>query len=161
LKSRFSLAFHAAIVLLSSAAIVCASDNKPPVDFCRAFANKAAEARLARQSRQLADVKAKIEEQLLVLEQKTTALGQWIEKRDRIRAAVSDGLVKMYANVEPDVAAQQLRKLDVETAAEVLQRLNPKVSGEILSAMDVNFAGRILQLMAKDAGKLAQMKDVP
>jgi flagellar motility protein MotE (MotC chaperone) len=116
-------------------------------DLCRSFANKAAESRLARHKQELIDLKLKVEEQLLLLEVKTKQLELLTAKRDEMRAAVSTSLVKMYTNVEPDIAAQQLEKLGLEPASEILQRLNPKISGEIISAMDAKFASKVVKLM--------------
>jgi flagellar motility protein MotE (MotC chaperone) len=131
------------------------------IDLCRSFAKKAAETKLARQNKELLLMKTKIEEQLLVLDQKTRILDQWVSKRDNIRATVSDRLVNIYSNVEPEIAAQQLQKLDAEMASEVLQRLNPKTSGEIVSAMDVTFASKLVKLMSMDAGKPMQKAEQP
>lgn len=120
-------------------------------DFCQSFADKAAESRLLRQKLELLELKSKVEEQVLALGQKTKELQDLTAKRDANRAAVSASLVKIYTNVEPDVAAQQLEKLSVEMASEVLQRLSPKISGEIVTAMDVKLASRIVKLMLANA----------
>ena len=122
-------------------------------DICEAFADKAAEAKLARHRKELLDVKADIEEQLVVLDEKTKVLEQLISKREQIRNLVSDSLVKMYSNVESEVAAQQLQELNPQMAAEVLQRLNPKQSGEIVTAMEVDFASKVVKTMLADAAK--------
>lgn len=130
-------------------------------DFCRSFGNKAAEAKLLRHKQELTDLKSKIEEQLTQLEAKTKKLQDLTTKRDEYRAAVSESLVKIYTNVEPEVAAQQLEKLSFEMASEVLQRLNPKISGEIVTAMDVKLASRIVKLMFANASATEKKNDAP
>lgn len=132
---------------------VAASVDAEAEDFCKTFADKAAESKVARQRKELLDIKAKIDEQLLSLSQKTIQLETWVARRSEIRNAVSANLVKMYSNVESEIAAQQLQKLSTEMASEVLQRLNPKLSGEIVSAMDVNFASKVVKVMMADAAK--------
>lgn len=131
------------------------------VELCRAFADKAAKSKTARQRSELLKLKADIEAQLATLDQKTKGLEAWISKRDAIRTAVASNLVKMYTNVEPEIAAQQLQKLDVATTSELLQRLSAKQSGEIITAMDVTFASNVLKVMLKDAAKIAAKKDTP
>jgi flagellar motility protein MotE (MotC chaperone) len=122
-------------------------------DLCEAFADKAAEAKLARQRKELLEVKATIEKQLVVLDEKTKQLESWVTKRNEIRESVSTSLVKMYSNVESETAAQQLQKLNPQSAAEILQRLKPKQSGEIVTAMDVDFASKVMKIMMADVPK--------
>jgi flagellar motility protein MotE (MotC chaperone) len=120
-------------------------------DFCRAFANRAAQTKLQNQKNELLQLKSQIEEQLLTLNQKTRELENLVAQRDAHQKAVSNSLVKIYSNVEPEIAAQQLEKLGVEMASEVLQRLNPKISGEIVTAMDVKLASRVVKVMLTKA----------
>jgi flagellar motility protein MotE (MotC chaperone) len=122
-------------------------------DLCRTFANKAAEAKIARQKKELLDIKSTIDDQLVVLSQKTAQLEAWLKKREEIRSAVSVSLVKMYANVEAEIAAQQLQKLSIEMTSEVLQRLSPKQSGEIIASMDAVFASKIVKNLMTNAAK--------
>lgn len=144
-------------------AAIAVRDNadQKPIDYCRVFGSKAAEARQARQVEDLLKMKTGIEQQLLILDEKTKVLSEWLDKRSKIRERVSESLVKIYSNVDAEVAAQHLQKLDVDTASEVLQRLNPKVSGEIMSAMEVKFASALVALMVNDAGKLARKAEAP
>jgi flagellar motility protein MotE (MotC chaperone) len=122
-------------------------------DLCEAFADKAAEAKLARQRKELLEVRTTIEKQLLVLEEKTKQLESWVTKRNELRESVSTSLVKMYSNVESEIAAQQLQKLNPQSAAQILQKLKPKQSGEIVTAMDVDFASKVMKIMMADVPK--------
>ncbi len=131
------------------------------VDFCRVFGNRAADAKYARQINELAKIKSGIEEQLLVLGQNTRMLEELLQERTRIRDSVSSSLIKIYSNVDAEVAAQQLQKLNTETASEILRRLNPKISGEIISAMDTKFASLLAASMVRDAGKLSKKAENP
>jgi flagellar motility protein MotE (MotC chaperone) len=144
---------------LSSIATRGVVEEKP--DLCQSFANKAAESKLLRNKQELLELKSKIEEQLVKLEEKTKQLQDLTAKRDEYRAAVSASLVKIYTNVEPEIAAQQLEKLSVEMASEVLQRLSPKISGEIVTAMDVKLASRIVKLMLANSAKLNEKTEKP
>jgi flagellar motility protein MotE (MotC chaperone) len=117
------------------------------MDYCRAFASKAREARFARQQQQLNELKTGIETQLLELNAKTEELKAWVERRDNIKANVSEKLVKLYSNIEAETAAAQLQKLDVELVSALLQHLNPKAAGEIMSAMETAFASKLTQSM--------------
>jgi flagellar motility protein MotE (MotC chaperone) len=129
--------------------------SPPPqeVDYCRAFASKAAEARAARQQQRLLEMKTQIEAQLKTLALKTSELEALVEKREKTRAAVTANLVKIYKNVEPETAASQLQKLDIDLVSELLQQLGAKESGEILAAMDVKFASSLVQTMLRAAAK--------
>ena len=130
-------------------------------DFCQSFGDKAAESKLLRHKQELIELKSKIEEQLSNLEARTKQLQDLTTKREEYRAAVSESLVKIYTNVEPEVAAQQLEKLSIEMASEVLQRLNPKISGEIVTAMDVKLASRVVKLMLANAAATEKKTDTP
>jgi flagellar motility protein MotE (MotC chaperone) len=145
-----------ALLLLCNAAVTqaetAAHASKPvaapeDTDFCRAFASQAREARFARQKEQLNLLKSDIEAQLGQLNTKTEELQRWIEKREKIKASVSENLVKLYANIEAETAAAQLQKLDVEMVSSLLQQLNPKTAGEIMSAMEPAFASRLTHVM--------------
>jgi flagellar motility protein MotE (MotC chaperone) len=137
------------------------TNQESATDYCTAFADKAAESKTVRQRKELVELKGKIEEQLLTLDEKTKSLEVWIEKRESIREAVSMSLVKMYANVEAEIAAQQIQKLDASVASELLRRLSSKQSGEILSSMDVAFASVVVSEMLSDAAKMASNKGIP
>ena len=128
----------------------------PVEDFCEAFADKAAEAKLARQRKELLDVKAGIEQQLSELNEKTKKLEALVAKRNELRDSVSASMIKMYANVEPEIAAQQLQKLNPQIAAELLQRLSPKRAGEISTAMEVDFASKVMKTMMANAVRQKQ-----
>jgi flagellar motility protein MotE (MotC chaperone) len=153
----FSLATTVCTVDLAVAAEKLQSANNADAesskDFCRSFADKAAESKLLRHKQELLDLKAKIEEQLSALKEKTQHLEELTAKRNEYRSAVSASLVKIYTNVEPDIAAQQLEKLSVEMASEVLQKLSPKISGEIVTAMDVKLASKVVKLMLINSSK--------
>lgn len=142
-------------------AAAMATNQESATDYCTAFADKAAESKTVRQRKELLELKGKIEEQLLTLDEKTKSLEVWIEKRKSIRDAVSTNLVKIYANVEAEIAAQQIQKLDVSVASELLRRLSSKQSGEILSAMDVAFASVVVKEMLSDASEMASNKEIP
>ena len=143
------------------AATAVTSGDDTAIELCRTFADKAAESKTAHQRSELLKLKEEIEAQLLKLDEKTKNLESWIDKREAIQASVSSSLVKMYTNVEPEIAAQQLQKLDVMTSSALLQRLNAKQSGEIVTAMDVVFASKVLKVMLTDAAKIATNKEAP
>lgn len=152
--------------LLCSAHAAFAETAKPAaadeaIDYCRAFADKAREARFANQERQLDTLKSDIEAQLVELDARTKELRGWVEKRERIKATISENLVRLYTNVEPETAAAQLQKLDVSQVSALLQQLNPKIAGEIMSVMEPDFASKLTQSMLANARKPKKEIDQP
>jgi flagellar motility protein MotE (MotC chaperone) len=160
MKLHLSFVFAALLVVSEMTGQVFAEGSTPAelaapsIDLCRSFADKAAESRFFRHKQELLELKASIETKLAVLQEKTTHLEDLVARRAEVRAAVSAGLVKMYSNVEPEVAARQLEKLNVDTVSEVLQRLNPKISGEIITAMDAKLARKVVQVMLMNSASV-------
>ena len=117
-------------------------------DYCVNFSDAAAEARVAQQRQDLeqlrADVSAKIEE----LNKSSADLKQWVERREALLNAAGDELVKIYAKLEPEVAAQQIVKLDARVATSILRKLKPTEAGAILNAIDPKRAAILAKVIA-------------
>ena len=161
-RTRFTSVFAVSLALAVSlaaggaraepAAAAPAEDTGPapkPIvkDYCSSFVDLAAERRLTRLNDALKqtrdDVNARIEE----LKIQAAELKSLIDTRKAMQEKVGESLLKIYVQVEPEAAAQQLSKLEPNTAAEILVKMNPKRSGEILTLMDPKKAAALVALL--------------
>lgn len=127
--------------------------GKPIVkDYCSSFADVASERRLMWIREDLKKEREKIEARIEELKKHSETLKTLIETRKAMQEKVKDSLLKLYLEVEPEAAAQQLAKLEPGTAAEILVRMNPKRSGEILSLMDPKKAASLVALLTLQTG---------
>lgn len=121
---------------------------KPIVkDYCSSFVDSAAERRLTEMNEALKRTRDEVDARLKELKSKSEELKSLIDARKAMQDKVADSLLKIYLQVEPEAAAQQLSKLEPGTAAEILVKMNPKRSGEILSLMDVKKAASLVALL--------------
>lgn len=111
--------------------------------YCANIAGTAAEARLALQQVKLAETEKAIGYRLTALETKTAEYKAWVERRDQFLKRATDTLVKIYTQMEPDAASQQLAALDEETAAALLVKLEPQYASSILNEMAPEKAARL------------------
>jgi flagellar motility protein MotE (MotC chaperone) len=118
-----------------------------PDDYCSSFVDEAAAARAAYNQKMLQQSKGEIEKKLEELKAQTAELSSWIEKRDAIRADVSNQLVKIYTQMESAPAAAQIEKLTPDLAAELVRRLKPDVSAEILANMEPATAAKLVKIL--------------
>lgn len=128
-----------------------------PDDFCSSFIDEAAAAKTAYDQMIIQQSKEEIERKLDELRVQTAELSSWIEKRDAIRADVSDQLVKIYAQMEPVAAAAQIERFTPDLAAELVRRLKPDASAEILSIMDPATAAKLVQVLTLHSPKEKQV----
>ena len=63
-------------------------------------------------------------------------------------------MVKIYAGMKPDAAAERLAVLDVNLAAGILMKIEPRKAGVILNEMDSKAAALLTGIMAKAARKI-------
>jgi len=132
----------------ADAATPVATAPKPIVkDYCSSFVDSAAERRLSEMNEALKRTRAEVDARLEELKAKSEELKLLIDTRKAMQDKVADSLLKIYLQVEPEAAAQQLSKLEPSTAAEILVKMNPKRSGEILSLMDVKKAASLVALL--------------
>lgn len=121
---------------------------KPIVkDYCSSFVDAAAERRLTRLNEALKKTREDVDARIEELKTQAAELKSLIDARKAMQAKVGESLLKIYVQVEPDAAAQQLSKLEPGTAAEILVKMNPKRSGEILTLMDPKKAAALVALL--------------
>ena len=116
--------------------------------YCQALAPSAGEARAAYQLRRLADLEARVREEVENLEIKENAAREWVTKREAMMKAATDDVVAIYAKMEPDAAAPQLAAMDESVAAAVLAKLNPRAASAILGEMQADKAAKLSSLLS-------------
>lgn len=116
-------------------------------DYCSSFVDAAAERRVTRLNEALKQTREEVVARTAELREQSEVLKSLIDARKAMQAKVGESLLKIYTQVEPEAAAQQLSKLEPGTAAEILVKMNPKRSGEILSLMDPKKAASLVALL--------------
>ncbi|MEI2385857.1 MotE family protein [Breoghania sp. JC706] len=116
--------------------------------YCRNTADATAEARIAWQTWKLLALQDSLKQQIAALETKRAQFQEWVEKRNKILAAVEDHVVSIYGKMRPDAAAEQLATLDQDIAIAVLSRLKPRDASAILNEMEPARAAQLAQAMA-------------
>jgi len=146
-----------AAALASGLALLPAVAQEPPrpapadseiARYCQALAPSAGEARAAYQLRRLADLEARVREEVESLETKENAAREWVTKREAMMKAATDDLVAIYAKMEPDAAAPQLAAMEESVAAAVLAKLNPRAASAILGEMQADKAAKLSSLLS-------------
>ena len=116
--------------------------------YCANIAATAAEARIALQRAKLAEAEKAIGYRITALEVKTAEYKSWVDRRDQFLKRATDSLVKIYTQMEPDAASQQLAAMDEETAAALLVKLEPQNASAILNEMAPEKAARLTATIA-------------
>ena len=60
----------------------------------------------------------------------------WLKRREVFLARAEDGVVKIYAGMKPDAAAERLAIVNADLAAAILMKLDPRKASVILNEMD-------------------------
>lgn len=126
--------------------------------YCANIANIAADARIAWQMKRLGELEAQLKQKISELEAKEAESREWVAKREEFMKKAEDGVVAVYAKMEPEAAAAQLIVMEEATAAALLSKLNPRISSAILNEMDASKAARLTDLMSGVAGPIADRK---
>jgi flagellar motility protein MotE (MotC chaperone) len=158
--SRAAAAFGLAALLLAiGPARTAAGEEKvaaaTPADagtevqrFCSNIADAARDRRYALQAEQLEKLKGEVDERIKALEAKRLEYEQWLKRRDDFLDKAEDNVVKIYAKMKPDAAAERLADVKLELAAGILMKLDPRQSSTILNEMDPKAAASITGVMA-------------
>lgn len=128
-----------------------AADTSADADASRYCANvtpSIVEARIAWQTKRLADLDAQVQQRIADLQRTEAAARDWIARRTELMNAAREDLVAIYGKMEPESAAKQLSALDDRTAAAILGKLKPNAASAILGEMDAERASRIASLLA-------------
>ncbi len=121
--------------------------------YCANVAPSIAEARIAWQTKRLAELDAQVRQRIADLEKAETAARDWIAKRDASMKAANDEVVSIYARMQPENAAQQISAMDDRMAAAILGKLKPAAASAILDEMEAERASRLAGMIAGPAGK--------
>jgi flagellar motility protein MotE (MotC chaperone) len=121
--------------------------------FCSNIADAARDQRYALQAKELEKLKAEIDERMKALEAKRLDYEQWLKRRDDFLARAEDNVVKIYAKMKPDAAAERLAEVKIELAAGILMKLDPRQASTILNEMDSKAAATITGVMASATRK--------
>jgi flagellar motility protein MotE (MotC chaperone) len=117
--------------------------EKDMLQYCVNIADSARETRYAIIQSKLDEKQAKIEKKLASLNEKMNAIREYVEIREKFRAAAEKQVVTIYESMRPDAAASQLSVLDTGLAASIIMKLSPKVSSKILTEMPPKQAAQI------------------
>ena len=115
--------------------------------FCGNIDDQAADARYALQAKQLAGLKADVEERMRALEDKRREYELWLKRRDDFVSKAQDSLVDIISKMKPDAAAAQMALIGDEAAAALILKLNPRVSSIILNEMPPEKAARLARVI--------------
>jgi flagellar motility protein MotE (MotC chaperone) len=122
--------------------------------FCSNIVDAARDRRYALQAQELQKLQADIDERMKALEAKRLEYEEWLKRRDDFLAKAEDNVVKIYAKMKPDAAAERLAAVKVELAAGILMKLDPRQASTILNEMDSKVAAVITGVMASAARKV-------
>jgi flagellar motility protein MotE (MotC chaperone) len=121
--------------------------------FCTNITDAARDRRYALQAKELDKLKADIDERIKALEAKRQEYEDWLKRRDGFLAKAEDNVVKIYAKMKPDAAAERLAEVKIELAAGILMKLDARQASTILNEMDSKAAATITGVMASAARK--------
>jgi len=121
--------------------------------FCSNIADAARDQRYAIQAKELERLKGEIDERMKALEAKRLDYEQWLKRRDDFLSKAEDNVVKIYAKMKPDAAAERLAAVKIELAAGILMKLDPGKASTILNEMDSKAAATITGVMASASRK--------
>lgn len=155
------IAVVGALALLASAGAspaanetsVAAAIANPPEQseiekFCGNIADAARDRRYAIQAAELKTLQAEIDQRIKTLDAKRAEYEDWLKRREEFLAKAEDNVVKIYATMKPDAAAERLAKLRTELAAGILMKLDTRKAGTILNEMDSKAAATLTGIMA-------------
>jgi flagellar motility protein MotE (MotC chaperone) len=120
--------------------------------FCANIAPSIGEARVAWETKRLAELDAQVKQRLADLEKAEASLQDWVAKRDAALKTASDDLVAVYAKMQPESAAAQIAAMDDQMAAALLSKLKPGAAGAILDQMEADRASKLAALLSATSG---------
>ncbi|ANT53360.1 hypothetical protein GCM10007880_17920 [Mesorhizobium amorphae] len=131
-----------------------APDESEIQRFCSNIADAARDRRYALQAQELKELQAGIDQRMKALEDKRAEYEQWLKRREVFLARAEDGVVKIYAGMKPDAAAERLAMVNVDLAAAILMKLDSRKAGVILNEMDQKAAAALTGIMASAARRV-------
>lgn len=119
--------------------------------FCTGIADAARDRRYSLQAMELQKLKDDVDERIRKLEAKRAEYEDWMKRRETFLAGAQENVVKIYAAMKPDAAAERLAELDVKLAAAILMKLDARKAGVILNEMSTKAAAALTVIMASAA----------
>ncbi len=116
--------------------------------FCSNIADAARDRRYALQKDELLALQQEIDKRIEVLEGKRAEYESWLKRREDFLAKVKQDVVKIYAGMKPDAAAERLAEMDAVLAAGILMQVDPRKAGVILNEMERKAAAKLTAIMA-------------
>ena len=157
LKRPTSLLALAGVLLFVSASVAAATDAVPAENgteverFCSNIADAARYRRYALQTQQLLALQQEVDKRVKLLDEKRAEYESWMKRREEFLARAQESVVKIYAGMRPDAAAERLAELDKVLAAGILMKLDAKKAGVILNEMNSKAAATLTSIMASAA----------
>ena len=123
--------------------------------YCSNISDNAADARYAIQTKELSDLRAKVDQRVKDLEEKRREYEVWLKRRNEFIEKAQDSLVEIISKMKPDAAAAQLALIGDEAAAALLLKLNPRTSSGILNEMPPEKSAQLARVIvgAQSVGK--------
>lgn len=150
----------AALAGLLQLGVQAAADPAAPVEaggaaakseierFCSNIADAARDRRYTLQQEKLKTLKDEVDQRIAALETKRAEYEDWLKRRDDFLAKARSDLVEIYSNMRPDAAAERLAQVQADLAAAIMMKLEPRKAGVILNEMDTKAAARLTGIMA-------------
>jgi flagellar motility protein MotE (MotC chaperone) len=122
--------------------------------FCSNIADAARDRRYALQAAELKQLQGEVDKRIKALEEKRAEYESWLKRREVFLARAEEGVVKIYAGMKPDAAAERLAIINTELAAAILMKLDPRKASVILNEMDEKAAAALTGIMASAARRV-------
>jgi hypothetical protein len=116
--------------------------------YCRAIAEIAAKRHDSAEKDGLAQLAVRVEDRMVLLDQKIASLKEWVAKRDALVARAKDAVSQIYGRMTAEAAALQLLAMPENTAAAVIYKLETKQASAIMAEMDATKAARLSSIIA-------------
>ena len=152
--SLLAAAFAALLVGGGPAATqpIAAGDTESEIQrFCSSIADAARDRRYALQAMELSNLQKEVDKRIELLEAKRVEYETWMTRREAFLAQAEGNVVKIYASMKPDAAAERLAELNAQLAAGILMKLDARRAGVILNEMDSKAAAALTGIMASAA----------
>jgi flagellar motility protein MotE (MotC chaperone) len=131
------------------------TDEESDVErFCSNIADAARDRRYALQAAELKQLQADLDARMKALDEKKAEYETWLKRREVFLARAQDSVVKIYAGMKPDAAAERLAIVNVDLAAAILMKLDSRKAGVILNEMDGKAAAALTGIMASAARRV-------
>lgn len=121
--------------------------------FCSNITDAARDRRYTLQTQELEALQKDIDERMKLLEEKRAEYEEWLKRRDDFLSKTEDNVVKIYATMKPDAAAERLAAVDIIVASGILMKLDARKAGVILNEMDSKAAAALTAIMASATRK--------